>query len=86
MSKFKLKDGSEGSIIAEPYQSADEPDPQPAEDGKYYLLPGEKSTLLAWELFEEGVETYCAQCRGKLNISRAYILCSTSQHHFNVVV
>jgi hypothetical protein len=64
----------------------EELDPNPAEDGKYYLMPGDRSTMLAWELFEQGVEVYCGICKAPLKISRAYVLCSKDQKHFNVIV
>ena len=83
-SAVKLVSAPDGSISFEPYEN-DEPDPQPAEDGKYYLRETGKSVELALRLKEQGVDVYCAICRAPLNVTRYFILCPTSEEHFRVV-
>jgi hypothetical protein len=83
-SVVRLVPGPDGGIDFEPYES-NEPDPQPAEDGKYYLDCTIKAAELAWRLMDEGVEVYCAVCRAPLKVTRYFILCPTTEDHFKVL-
>jgi hypothetical protein len=83
-SVVKLVSAPDGSISFEPYED-NEPDPQPAADGKYYLRETAKSVELALRLKDEGVEVYCGVCRAPLKVTRYFILCPTSEDHFRVV-
>jgi hypothetical protein len=85
MTKYQLVSAPDGSILLQPFHSL-EPEPDPEPDGRYYLLPGDRATALAWELFERGLPVYCGRCRAQLKISRAYVLCSNDDHHFDVIV
>jgi hypothetical protein len=75
----------DGSIDAVPYEEPEEPEAEPAEDGKYYLSGSTKSALLAWELYERGIAVYCAKCKSQLKMSRAFIFCPTDRKHFDII-
>jgi hypothetical protein len=83
-SKVKLVPTPDGGIALEPYENT-EPDPVPAEDGKYYLECTSKAVELAWTLGEQGTSVYCAVCKARLTVTEFFIICPTSQNHFMVM-
>jgi hypothetical protein len=82
---YRLAPGPDGSLVFEPFEEDEALTPTAEDDGRYYLQSGDDASLLAWALFERGIEVHCAACRARLRISRAHILCPTDGGHFNVI-
>src|SRR5690242_5959449 len=81
---YQLVPDKDGKIVAVPSSNREEPDPQPAEDGKYYLREGRKAVEVARRLHAEGVDVYCFRCKAPLTVLGAFIGCSRNQNHFGI--
>lgn len=79
---YELVEEPDGKIVGVPFTREEEPEPTPAEDGKYYLSEGRKAVELALRLAEEGVEVYCATCKAPLKVTRSFVLCTRNERHF----